>query len=640
MNEQRLRDALHAEVDELHAAPGAFERLEQRLGMKGRSAEHSALLVGVAVVLVVALTVGAVALARDPSSRRVPAGPALGGMPRRVLAITDRNQPVVLDARTGRVLTRYESHSVAAGTQVAVAPDGRSFYFVDGIGNEGCQDHSILRFGLAPGIPGQSIADDASEPAISPDGRYLAFYRCTGGDAAGAARPDQLVVRDLRLGGDRVLVPPPGTFFGERLIFDADSRHLIYEAVGLPAAVATDLRRVDLSAGSPMPGLAFGVAQRLVGALDSGARYLVVAPHVENRKRQAGDLVASVGPDPAVPGVRSEAFEGWFWLPSDVTSAAADRTGRHAVAVSRSTLYRWSRGDAEPTKLRDGIVAAAWIPDRAADRSPRAIATIGGAGVPRNTVRFLDPRDGVELGRAEVGPDPVTHVAATPDGRLVIATVPQGGSDCDGTTELVDLATGRRERLLGEAVEAVVNRHGLAAYAIHCDGVTLGFTDLVSGENSRSDPLGRVRSDVTGLRVLGWSPNGKWLLYRLRSPDRTQRFYASRLWPAVRQSRKKVVALPSGGGIVGAAFLDNNHIALAEPGGHEEVEVRRWKIGTRGREVPSPVVQRLPELPTVLRTDAGGTRVLAVGTRLAWWRVGDGALHTFPQSVTDATWMP
>ena len=76
MNEDELRDALHAEVEDVDVSADAFDRLQQRLGVRHRSAERSWLLAGVAVVLVVALVGGAVALIRGPSPRRTSAGPA------------------------------------------------------------------------------------------------------------------------------------------------------------------------------------------------------------------------------------------------------------------------------------------------------------------------------------------------------------------------------------------------------------------------------------------------------------------------------------------------------------------------------------------------------------------------------------
>jgi hypothetical protein len=52
-----------------------------------------------------------------------------------------------------------------------------------------------------------------------------------------------------------------------------------------------------------------------------------------------------------------------FQLPETITSLATDASGMHFLAVTRSrVLYRWSVGDAAPTKLADKVSAAAWLP--------------------------------------------------------------------------------------------------------------------------------------------------------------------------------------------------------------------------------------------------------------------------------------
>ena len=52
-----------------------------------------------------------------------------------------------------------------------------------------------------------------------------------------------------------------------------------------------------------------------------------------------------------------------FHLPETITALTADPSGTHFLAVTRSrVLYRWSAGDTAPTRLADGVRAAAWLP--------------------------------------------------------------------------------------------------------------------------------------------------------------------------------------------------------------------------------------------------------------------------------------
>jgi hypothetical protein len=64
--------------------------------------------------------------------------------------------------------------------------------------------------------------------------------------------------------------------------------------------------------------------------------------------------------------VRNERFthaERSFTLPDSITTLTTDAIGTHFLAVTRGrVLYRWSVGDRAPTKLADGVRAAAWLP--------------------------------------------------------------------------------------------------------------------------------------------------------------------------------------------------------------------------------------------------------------------------------------
>jgi hypothetical protein len=573
------------------------------------------------VVVLAALVAGSLVALRDPSSRRSPARPAGNAMPRRIVAVTDRHQPVVLDARTGRILATYETHSVALGTQIAVAPDGRSLYFVDGVGNQGCQDHSILRFGLVPRVPGRVVAESASEPAVSPDGRWLAFYRCLPDDA----RPRQLVVRDLQLGGDRALSPPTGAFFGDRLLFDTDSRHVIFALSGAEPRPANQLglHRLDLIGDEAMPGQPFDIDPSVfLGAVDADVRYLVRSPHVEyGPDRRVGDVIGTVGPGiSATARRRSEAFDGWFGLPSSVTSGSVDRAGRHVLAVSQSTLYRSSRTDARPTKLRAGIVAAAWVPTARPHATP-SLAVVRSNGLVQV---FLAPAS--EVVRDVIGLPDVSQIAAVPNGDGLVAGV-DTSSPChhadDPHVERIELGNGAATRIATGRFP-VVSISGLVAYEVRCDGVTLGTTDLVTGASTRSSPIGDVSSEASSrvqlVRPVAFSPDGTQLLYLLLVRGHGEQWYVGNV--RSRGFVDHVRRLRFDAEPAALTFVDDGHIAVAFTRGSDTV-VRRIRLprAPGGRFGIGPVTTRIRGAVTRLSSDPSGrwfSAILRGGMLVVW----------------------
>lgn len=505
MSEDRLREALRAEAASVEPSAGAYARLEARLDRGPRL--RSTVVVGIAVVLVAVLVAGVVALVRDPA-RREPVGPRPDGMPRRILGITDHRQPVVLDSRTGRVLARYESHSVERGTQVAVAPDGRDFYVVDGDSTGPCGNHSILRLGLAPdGRSGDGVAAPSTAPAVSPDGRYLAYLRCRPGDT----ELSQIVLRDLALGSERATDAPDVLWYSAPLVFDADSRHVIVGIGSDNARLRSNLTRVDL-VGAGEPGEPVGVGRgTLLGALPEPGTYLSMLParRIPHSTR-LGDVVGPLGPSGG-GSYFPVSFGGWFGLPSPVQSAAADPSGRHVAAVSRSTLYRWSRGDDHPVRLRRGIRTATWIPDPVPRR--RAVVAV----TTQYQLERIDPRTGTRTslpgGEVKAG-----SIAVDPGSARVVAAA--GVSTC--TPQLISVSlTGQEPAVVVVAAqgdEPTITQDGryLAYLRLRTDchgGKAIVRRDLATGaEVEFPAPAGTA---YLGLR---WLPNGRDVLTR-RVPE-------------------------------------------------------------------------------------------------------------------------
>lgn len=237
-----------------------------------------------------------------------------------------------------------------------------------------------------------------------------------------------------------------------------------------------------------------------------------------------------------------------------------------------------------------------------------------------------------------------TQPSSPDDSEVVFGSRPPGGTVCDGKMQGVETPNGPVRPILGEGAAPVVNRDGLAAYGISCDGQTLGFTHLITGENSRSNPLADAPSEssprVESVEPLGWSPDGTRLLYRLRlRGDSNPRYYVGALWPAVPSKRTKIVPLPDGAKVTAATFIDDHRVMLAEAVGRG-TQLRTWRFDRRSRKHPSFGVSPLPRDVTSLVADHSGLHILALADgKLYCWDRGDSAFRTLADQIAAAAWL-
>ncbi len=118
----------------------------------------------------------------SPVTGRGPASgsPAAGGSGRPdIVAVTTKGALVVLDPLSGEARRILVARGVAGGA-VAVSPDGRTAYFA---ARHGCRDE-IESVPLAGGRP--RLIASGLLPAVSPDGKRLAFVRPPGARPAPA----------------------------------------------------------------------------------------------------------------------------------------------------------------------------------------------------------------------------------------------------------------------------------------------------------------------------------------------------------------------------------------------------------------------------------------------------------------------
>lgn len=292
----------------------------------------------------VLITDGIVAAAWLPDAQPPPGAPA------EIVAATSDSRLVVMNAETGAVL-RTLADGLGAGTTIAVTPDRERVFFDRPNSPESDPPRELLTVPTSGGEVSRLIGG-AGQPAVSPDGRLLAFVRYQAPGLQVVEIPDTFddwlpnVVGDGEISGTSQAVLAPS--------WAPDSRHLAYTVVapdGSPPRVA-ELGygiRLDAAPAIPVPVGSCAVTSYL------GDTGLVAVAH-------GGDRAIAVDPASG-EGVR-ELFRGPGLGCGADRPLASDRTGAHLLYVAPGAtpeLYRWSEGDAEPTKIADGITAAAWL---------------------------------------------------------------------------------------------------------------------------------------------------------------------------------------------------------------------------------------------------------------------------------------
>jgi hypothetical protein len=678
--EERLHDAMHEYADTIEPEPGSWSKIEARFDeapAPRRPARGGLVFAGVALTLVVALTAVLVVRDRDDSTR-VATGPA-AGMPSRIVALTSILDLVVLDSASGRVVRALARDvSVVRGLPaIAPTPDGKAVFFTSysrADSSDPCAGTEVVsKVGVGGGAVEQLGPGSGRTVAVSPDGRWLAT---AGGSDIGCTTHPYLgiVLRDLQSGTTRIIQNTSGLAFS--LSWAADSRHLAFQ-----------WDKADDGGGSAyvldtQTGSSFDEARCVCGQTDAYGwfGYLGATGDFLGAFTPAGNStetgrVVALSPD----GSEHRTLFRWSDRVRDLRS---DQSGTQVLMTTDRGLYRWSEGEKEPTKIADGVIGAAWIPDSSPEPPPVPASTaMPGAllaAVDGNRLALLASANGSEQTSygSFLG---ISSVSVTPGGKeIVFSYTGQSGACGDQPAPEVDRLnpdTLAATRIVGGAVTPVVSPDGkFVAYGITCDGPALGLTNLATGENYRTDPLGGTKretaANIESVEVLGWSPNSRRMLYRLTLRGEKQpHYYVGSLWPAVRQSDTKVVELPSGSNLSTAAFADDETVAMAIVTGDRtavyEMPIKakaelksarglKWDkqallvTGDGMFEVEGPITSLVP--------DPSGRHFLALADpralvpRLAQlrppigplyrWSVGDGAPTKIADSVAAASWAP
>ncbi|MBK5287643.1 MAG: PD40 domain-containing protein [Acidimicrobiia bacterium] len=527
--------------------------------------------------------------------------------------------------------------------ELSVSPDGSEIYYTSvAPPPEGCVTsgiETVFRVPLDGGAP-QAVGHGRTT-AVSGDG-VVAFSRdyencrfsAPGALVIGAA-PASKVLREIAPGqSDRgeLLLWGLGWSTDERLLGFNWARDKVRPYLIEPARAASMDDAWCLCAapaGAEFQGF-LGSSHEPVASVASGAT-----------KRYAENAVV-LRPDGSV-------LRTLFRWTHAIHMVRSDTSGRHFVMTSptkqlpggayRDVLYRWSRGDTGPTKIRDGIVAAAWVPDPAPTQPEIAVV--------RSDARLDLLSESGEVVR-RLGPtNDASTVSGSPGGSALFVDAHTSGGCVTGTAPVVErfrVSDGARSVFSNGRFPAVSSQ-GLVAYEVRCDGVTLGFTDLRTGANSRTNPLAdspREASDnVVGVHPIDWSPDGKSLLYLVDHKGDGSRFYVGRLWPAVPSAQTTVIPLGDYGAWEWASFIDDTHLAvLVRSGGNTEVrEIALPDLGSTAGE--GDVLFEVGGRASRIAVDSSGERFLVsrVDGEVFVWQRADDVVTRVTGDVAASGWI-
>ena len=525
-----------------------------------------------------------------------------------------------------------------------ISPDGREIAFVHG--------GDIWTVPTGGGQARLLVAheEEESRPLYSPDGRWLAFGSSRDGT-------NHIYLLDLASGETRQL-----TFMSTSTLLDgwsADSEWVWFSSVSDDVAGMSDVFRVRVSGGTPMPVLADRYAAEFWASPHPDGR---VALSVRGRTAwsqwwrnghshmdEAEIWIADPGGDrPTYRPVTAGGKNGWpMWAPDGDLVFMSDRSGSE-------NLWRVSETGGQPTRLTDfdegrvlwpsisgtGVVAferdfRIWTHDLASGRTApveiRAVGAVQGPRVEPETATafsgFTVSPDGEKLvvvargelfaGAATEGdagsittrvtdtPAPEGSVRWAHDSRHVVYT-----SARDGSSDLYLFDFGEREERALTSGDGLDQAPSWAPDDLRIayvrDGSELRVLDVESGDDEI------VATGLIGFgstRVFGaptWSPDGRWLAY-MASPD--GEFWNVHVVPADGSAEPRAVSfLPNTFGGTVAWHPDGRSIFYTTSQRTEDTRVIRVDLVPRTpvfREDALDELFRIHETPSGAAADAG-----------------------------------
>jgi hypothetical protein len=306
-----------------------------------------------------------------------------GGMPSEIVAWSNAGTIEVLSANNGhviRTLAPYDGEGRGISS-LAVSISGILYFDETTRGEHGLPVAVINSVPVSGGAVRQFAK--GCDPAISPDGRFLAYVTGLAACTPGYAAPEAITVTNLVTGQRHSWRSSPEAIL-DSLSWSSDSRYLsLHRQTGHPPEYVNSYLILDRTARSgslrvahlvplpnsvapdPLPG---DIAW--VGFLGSSKGGLEGVGEVTSGAGVPVKLVAVDGSSGRVLGnlasLPNGIFNGTFGDPI-VGTVPADPTGKFILLVGSGggPLYRWTVGGDQPTLIADGVSGGVWVPNGA-----------------------------------------------------------------------------------------------------------------------------------------------------------------------------------------------------------------------------------------------------------------------------------
>jgi hypothetical protein len=360
------RELAMAIQDQPGVQPDARRRVQRRVRHQ-RSVRGGLM----SVVLVAVLVAGVSILRRTDDGGRVSTAPGFRGrdMPARVVAVTTDGRLVVVRSSDGHVIRQLATEAVVdpqgpngETPNITVTPDGNTVYFMSLYNRfNGATISSVpLAGGPVTNVFGQGCC--GHYPAVSPDGRWLAYSGVPDRSDAGS----DILLLDLTIshGPNSAIYTRRWTTStplrtGVGPLAWADAQHLAFLMNDVPNPGSPRVLDTNAPESTRLDQLP---AVTLPDGRPGGARWA-------GYRGNTGEMLGLTGANSQVLATDPKPGAGihlLFTLPG-ATTPAADQSGDHIVLTAREGLYIWSQGDASAHKIADGITGAVWVPKRQPD---------------------------------------------------------------------------------------------------------------------------------------------------------------------------------------------------------------------------------------------------------------------------------
>jgi hypothetical protein len=358
--------------------PSATVRDEvQVLFREARRRRRRRWFMGFLVLVVIVAMIAAVALIRAPSESKSPAHKTAGptqqagsGMPSEMVA-WENFRLDVLSSVSGHVIRTLATDvgEFRGSPSLSVAPSDIVFFDNHSYIGSSPVDR-IYSIPVSGGTP--TYIADGRTPAVSPDGRFLAYV--TNDPLNANVVNEAITIEDLRTHETRSWTDTAPEADLWALSWSPDSRLLSFSQTSwppsgatTPSGVATSYLFLDTAA----PVLTSDSAQRIPVApgvswacfiTGTPSRALVGVGEVQTRSGLR--LVA-------INALTGRTIQSLVTVPGELDATLqADASGKHLVIAASGGgsagyghLYRWTSGSASPTSIALGVLVAAWVPN-------------------------------------------------------------------------------------------------------------------------------------------------------------------------------------------------------------------------------------------------------------------------------------